>query len=99
MAVQTESVDSRKLDFRLLFEAVPALCIVLRPDFRIVAASSAYVLATMTTRDDTLGRDSFVVFPDKPGDEQATGVTKLRASLTRVLQNRVPDSMPVQKYD
>jgi two-component system cell cycle sensor histidine kinase/response regulator CckA len=53
----------------------------------------------MTQRDEVLGRGVFSVFPDNPDDPTATGVSNLRASLERVLQFRVPDTMAVQKYD
>jgi CheY-like chemotaxis protein/two-component sensor histidine kinase len=55
-------------DFRALFEAVPGLYLVMTPGFEIVAASDAYLKATMTTRDDIVGRDFFEVFPDKRPD-------------------------------
>jgi signal transduction histidine kinase len=86
-------------DFRTLFEAAPGLYLVLDPDFRIVAASDAYLAATMTRRDEILGRGIFDVFPDNPGDPEATGVANLRASLERVRQKGVADTMAVQKYD
>lgn len=73
--------------------------LVLAIDFTIVAASDAYLRATMTRREDILGRDIFEVFPDNPDDPTATGVSNLRASLERVLQNGIPDAMTVQKYD
>src|SRR6185503_9651367 len=37
--------------------------------------------------------------PDNPGDPNASGVQNLRASLERVLAQRTPDAMAVQKYD
>jgi two-component system cell cycle sensor histidine kinase/response regulator CckA len=64
-----------------------------------VAVSDAYARATMTKREEILGRGLFEVFPDNPNDPNATGVSNLRASLERVLQNRNPDAMAVQKYD
>ena len=86
-------------DFRVLFETVPGLYLVLTPHFEIVAASNAYLEATMTTRTQVLGRHLFEVFPDNPSDKTATGVRNLGASLQRVLQNKRTDSMSVQKYD
>jgi signal transduction histidine kinase len=53
----------------------------------------------MTKREEIVGRKLFNVFPDNPDDPAASGVRNLRASLDRVLQNRVSDSMPLQKYD
>jgi signal transduction histidine kinase/ActR/RegA family two-component response regulator len=86
-------------DFRALFESAPGLYLVLDSEFRIVAASDAYLSATMTTREDVLGRGIFDAFPDNPDDAAATGVANLRASLERVRSLRVPDTMAVQKYD
>ena len=86
-------------DFRVLFESAPGLYLVLTPALTIVAVSDAYLSATMTTREGILGRGLFEVFPDNPDDPAATGTANLRASLNRVLQNRAPDAMAVQKYD
>jgi signal transduction histidine kinase/DNA-binding response OmpR family regulator len=86
-------------NFRLLFESAPGLYLVLLPDLRIVAASDAYLEATMTRREQIVGRSLFDVFPDNPDDPAATGVANLRASFERVLANRTSDAMAVQKYD
>jgi PAS domain S-box-containing protein len=89
-------------DFQTLFEAAPGLYLVLLPDaprYTIVAVSDAFTRATMTTREDILGRGLFDVFPDNPADPAATGVSDLRASLGRMLATRVPDALTVQKYD
>ena len=53
----------------------------------------------MTRRQEILGRGIFEVFPDNPDDPAATGVSNLSASLERVLRNKAPDAMAVQKYD
>ncbi|MES1255884.1 MAG: PAS domain-containing protein, partial [Acidobacteriota bacterium] len=86
------------LDFRLLFNSAPGLFLVLTPELQIVAASDAYLRATMTAREAIVGKSLFDVFPDTPGDPDATGVRNLRASLERVVSSRAPDAMAVQKY-
>jgi PAS domain S-box-containing protein len=91
--------NSTTPDFRTLFEAAPGLYLVLTPDLRIVAASDAYLRATMTHRESIVGRPLFEVFPDNLDDPSATGVRNLRDSLKRVLKNRTADAMAVQKYD
>ena len=78
---------------------MPGLYLVLTPDLSIVAVSEAYLRATMTKRDDILGKGIFEVFPDNPEDLGATGVRNLRASLRRVLTEKCADTMAVQKYD
>ena len=88
-----------EVDFRALFEGAPGLYLVLDPDLNIVAVNEAYLTATMTRREDILGRGIFDVFPDNPEDPEATGVGNLRASLRRVREHLVPDTMAVQKYD
>src|SRR5687768_9129827 len=87
--------------FRALFESAPGLYLVLAPDsnFTIVAVSNNYLKATMTAREDILGRGIFDVFPGNPNDADATGVHNLRASLERVRKTRISDTMAVQKYD
>ncbi len=90
------------LDFQLLFEASPDVLLVLLPDsprFTMVAATEARLRATHTTREATLGRGLFELFPDNPDDAAATGTSNLRTSLERVLETRAADTMAVQKYD
>jgi signal transduction histidine kinase len=86
-------------DFRALFEAAPALLLVLDPALQIVAVSDDYLEATMTRREEIIGRGIFEIFPDNPADPEATGVSRLSASLDRVRTEREPDTMPIQKYD
>jgi signal transduction histidine kinase len=90
------------LDFRLLFESSPDVLLVLLPDsprFTMVGATEARLLATQTTREQTVGRGLFEMFPDNPDDPGATGASNLRASLERVLATKAADTMAVQKYD
>jgi len=86
-------------DFQALFESVPSLCLVLDPKLVIVAVSDAYAKATLTKREEIIGRGIFDVFPDNPDDSAADGVRNLKASLFRVLKSQEADAMAVQKYD
>jgi len=91
-----------ELDFQLLFEESPDVLLVLLPDsprFTMVAATRARLRATLLSREETIGRGLFDVFPDNPADAGATGTSNLRASLERVLATRAADTMAVQKYD
>src|SRR5687767_5674225 len=90
------------MDFKLLFESAPGLFLVLRADppaFTILGATDGYLRATLTERDQIVGRGLFEVFPDNPNDPAATGTSNLRASLLRVLAKKTGDTMAVQKYD
>src|SRR5947209_20612841 len=93
------SPSSPTPDFQALFQSAPGLYLVLTPDLNIVAVSDAYLRATMSKREEILGRGIFDVFPDNPDDLTADGVTNLSSSLQRVLRDRVTDAMEVQKYD
>ena len=91
-------VLTSRTEFRLL-EAAPGAYLVLDPDLVIVAVTDAYLHATLTVREEIIGRELFVVFPDNPNDPAATGTRNLRSSLETVLRTAAPHSMPVQKYD
>lgn len=95
---RTISIE-REANFRSIFEALPGLYLVLLPDLTIYAVSDAYANATMTRRDDIVGRHLFDVFPDNPEDASADGVSNLRASLRSVLKNKSAHAMALQKYD
>ena len=99
----SESPDSSdrapEPDYKRLFETGPGSMLLLAPDLTIVAVSNTYLQATMTVREEIVGRGLFEVFPDNPLDPNATGVSNLRASLDRVRLHRMPDAMAVQKYD
>ena len=86
-------------DFRALFEGAPGSFLVLQPDLTISAASDAYLRATMTRREDILGRALFDVFPENPDHPDAPGVANLRTSLRQVLRERRPDAVTAQRYD
>ena len=90
---------SEGIDYQALFESAPQLNMVLTPDYFILAATDAYLKATMTRREDIVGRYLFEVFPDNPDDLTATGTTNLRESLETVVRTRAPHMMAVQKYD
>jgi hypothetical protein len=64
----------RCLDFQRLFESGPELSVVLSPEqnYEIVAVTDSYLRATMTNREEILGRSLFDVFPDNPADPGAT---------------------------
>lgn len=83
----------------MLFESAPGLYLVLDPDLRIIAASDAYLAASLSARDDIVGRPIFEAFPDNPDDPSNEGVRNLKASLDRVRRELRDDSMSVQKYD
>ena len=91
-----------EVDFRALFESAPGAYLVLAPDsprFTILAVTDSYLRVTMTKRNEIVGRGLFEVFPDNPKEVSATGVQHVRSSLERVLRSKLPNVMPIQRYD
>jgi PAS domain S-box-containing protein len=88
-----------QVDFKILFDNVPGLYLILSPALEIIEVNEAYLQATMTKRDEIMGKHLFVVFPDNPDDANADGVSNLRASLNHVLMFREEHKMSIQKYD
>jgi PAS domain S-box-containing protein len=88
-------------DFKTLFEQAPGLYMILDPNLRIVAASDAYLEATLTRRPEIIGRYVFDVFPEYPKDDASADevVPKSLASFNRVLRTRMADTMGLQRHD
>lgn len=80
------------MDYHAIVYGLPGLFVILDAELTIVAVSDAYNQATMTRRDNMLGKSMFQVFPDNPGDPSADGIRNLLASLKRVLASRSSDS-------
>ncbi len=87
------------VDFELIFNLTPGMCLVLDPGFTIVAQNEEHARATLSIAKDVVGRNLFAVFPDNPNHYSADGVSTVRSSLLKVLKTRQPDAMPVIRYD
>jgi PAS domain S-box-containing protein len=81
------------------FETVPDLYLILSVDLVILTASEAYLKATLTERDNIVGRSIFEVFPDNPDTAQAGGSSNVNASLQQAIATRKPHRMALQRYD
>lgn len=87
--------------FQLLFENAPGSFLVLLPDadFTIAGVTADYLLDTLKTREEILGKPVFEAFPDNPRTPDANSTRNLRASLNRVLATKCADAMAIQRYD
>jgi PAS domain S-box-containing protein len=92
-------VHTESPDFRALFEAAPAWCVLLSPDFTVVGASDSFLLAKVVRREDVLGRDFFEAFPEGTEELAADGTSLVRASLERVVRGAVADTMSMRAVD
>ncbi len=97
-AVEDELRRSRGV-LQGLFESLPGLFVIMTPDLKVINASDAYLEATMTRREDLVGRGLFEVFAENPGDPHVAGASTVRESLERVRQTGVTESMAIQRYD
>ncbi len=88
-----------QLDYKLVFDHMPGMCLVLDPAFVIVAQNADHAKLTLSINKQVVGRGLFEVFPDNPNDSNADGVGAVRQSLLKVLKTREPDAMPVIRYD
>ena len=86
-------------DFQKFLEIVTGMYMILDTQFNIVAVGGSYAKQTMIDPTQVIGKNLFDVFPDNPKDESPTGSKNIRASLERVLHDKLPDTMAVQKYD
>ena len=96
---QAQLTRPEKIDFKLIFDQMPGMCLILDTSFRILAQNEEHAQATLTTTKQVLGRELFEIFPDNPGDSGATGISAVRQSLLNVLKTRKMDVMPIIRYD
>jgi two-component system CheB/CheR fusion protein len=96
---ERRAAEAVQVHFQSLFESAPGLYLVLRPDnYVIVAVSDAYLGATMTRREEIVGRRVFGVLPYDFADPNANGIRDLEASLDRVKRMGLADVMAVQRF-
>lgn len=82
-----------------IFDALPTPTLLLDADLVIRAVNKAYERTVGLSADDVLSVQVFEAFPDNPEDPEADGVANLSASFDKVLTQRRPHDMLVQRYD
>ena len=101
---QTDITARVKADqaFSRLFEASPAPLLVVATDaprFTIREVNSAYLAATMRSREDLVGCGIVDAWPDHPQGAGGGTAAALRASFEHVLASRESDCLPDLRYD
>ena len=89
-------------DLERVFAGLPAQIVVLAPDsprFTILAASDAYLRATLSERSAIVGKSIFEAFVGDPDDAEASGVEAARISFRRVVNERRTDHMGIRRHD
>jgi signal transduction histidine kinase len=92
-------ISLRPAVFQRLFESLPGLFLVIRPNLEIVAVSDAYLQTTMRRREDLIGISFAEAFPPNLAEPNETSRSMLRESLERVLRTGLTDSPGIRKYD
>ena len=87
------------LDYKLIFNVMPGMCLILDAAFNILAQNDDHARATLSIAKNVVGRNLFDAFPDNPYDSNASGVASVRQSLLKVLKTRQSDAMPIIRYD
>jgi signal transduction histidine kinase len=85
-------------DFRLIFESAPGLYLVVAPDLTIVAATDAYLMLSMTSRDKIVGRDIVTAFAENPDGSAMVSPRSLMTSVKAVFDSGITETMPIQKW-
>ena len=88
-----------KVDFELIFDRTPGMCLVLDTTFRIIAQNADHAKATLSADRSIVGKGLFEVFPDNPTDWSANGIAAVRQSLLDVMKTRRQHVMPIIRYD
>ncbi|GAA4425696.1 hypothetical protein GCM10023188_06880 [Pontibacter saemangeumensis] len=85
------------MDYKKFFSHIPAAMVVLSPDYKILAATEAYLQITMRTRAQILGKHFLLeAFPDK---ELSYEENPVRVSLDKALQSKKVEYLDVIRYD
>jgi PAS domain-containing protein len=93
------SQKSTEVDYKLVFNSMPGMCLILDTSFNVLAQNADHVRATLSVAKGVVGRNLFDAFPDNPYDSNASGVASVRESLLKVLKTRQTDTMPMIRYD
>jgi PAS domain S-box-containing protein len=80
--------------FQELFESMPGMFLVLDREYRVAAASDAFLQSSGLSREGILGRSLFDIYAS--GD---AGHGALRRSMDRAILTGEPDAMAVRKFD
>jgi len=96
MSIGLNARPQENLDFELVFNKMPGLCLVLDIAFNIVAQNEEHA---RVTEQQAVGHNLFAAFPDNPDDPGAIGLAQMRQSVLKVLKTREADVLPMLRYD
>ena len=86
------------LEFQALFRATPYPYLVMSPDLTVIGASGAYLRSVHRTEEEIVGRYVFDAFPAEEGNEEASNISEVKASMLRALAKGEPDTTAFVRY-
>lgn len=86
------------LDYRALFAAVPAACVVLNRSLRIVTLNEAYTEVTGRTEEELAGMDFFRAYPADPGEPTSYGAEAQRHALEMAVRTGRPNMLLLHRF-
>lgn len=85
------------MDFNKLFNSIPEPIVVLSPEYKVVAATDAFLESSLRTRDELIGLHFLLeAFPERGSSYQDNAVKK---GLDQVLQTKKTVRLEVMRYD
>jgi hypothetical protein len=64
MTTDTLTRPPARIDYELVFQLSPGMCLVLDPGFTIIAQNEEHGRATLSIAKDVVGQNLFAAFPD-----------------------------------
>ncbi|WP_276498720.1 PAS domain-containing protein [Pontibacter litorisediminis] len=86
-------------DFALVFRALPGLYLLLSPELKVLDATERYARTSNFDLEGTIGKHIMDTFPENPEKSDEPAKTDLTASLSYVLAQKQPHTMPQVRYD
>ncbi|MBF8962768.1 PAS domain-containing protein [Pontibacter sp. FD36] len=85
------------MDFNKLFNSIPEPIVVLSPEYKVVAATDAFLESSLRTRDQLIGLHFLLeAFPERENSYQDNAVKK---GLDQVLQTKKAVRLEAMRYD
>ncbi|MER7777772.1 SpoIIE family protein phosphatase [Streptomyces sp. NPDC096191] len=92
-------VNGQLVDYAAVFHALPGMVALLDRNLVYVDANDDFTRLAGRSREQLIGRYIFDVFPERPEEEDTTGMRETRASLLRVVASGERDTMALVRYD
>lgn len=92
-------MTAAQVNYESVFQCLPTPALILNPELVVIDMNLAFQRITGRSREELIGTNVFVAFPDNPAEPGATATSNLEESLRRVLDSGRPEIMPLQRYD